>query len=480
MDFDDEGSQINELRPVTIQTELDRMVEQALVDRTGTPSDDQWLTHTGRILSNPDTLRSYEMDLDKSIPLLHIGPAAPSTSTGSMPRESTPTPPTETYELGPYKIHPRFINQVAIAKLMKNMPLLWNLEDFPNCWALWLENPNVLHTFLLFQLHKNVWKESFKADVTDSINNRYEVPKVACMYYAQSGIPHGTEQNQFQLGLMGFSFVDTSGKGSESSNANRSESAPSSTKRKKGQIKRQKRKNIAARRGTRGASSSLTEQLPDDFIPDARANSSQTKQVPDSDDDDELMGLSYWQKVHKRSIDMLVPIILSDATLSRHCKEQGRSVDRAYLSMLKTVDRLLLANNMIHNSVCGCRDRYDAVLNNLDLELGEYIRPILEKLYPISYIVDYIWGASNDGSTGMTRNVAVPEELFALQLAEMEHMGFMDRGENVIALLSSWGDVEKAVKRLTFIKKKSEEAGEDDSDDSNDSSWEDDSDENAF
>lgn len=154
------------------------------------------------------------MDLDKSIRLFRIEPGPPSTST-------------ETYELGPYKIHPRFINQVAIAKLMKSMPILSNMEDFPNCWALWLENPHVLHSFLLVQLSKNVWWESSKDDVTDSINIRYEVPKVACMYYAQSGIPHGTEQIQFQLGLMGFSFVDTSGKGSESSNANRSESAPS-------------------------------------------------------------------------------------------------------------------------------------------------------------------------------------------------------------------------------------------------------------
>ncbi|KAF3327907.1 Ubiquitin domain-containing protein DSK2a [Carex littledalei] len=104
------------------------------------------------------------------------------------------------------------------------------------------------------------------------------------------------------------------------------------------------------------------------------------------------------------------------------------------------------------------------VAAEIDMELGEYIRPILEKLYPIPYIVDYVWGASNDGGTGVTRNVAVPEELFASQLADMEHTGFMDRRENIIALLSSWGDVEKAVKRLNFRKNKSEEAGEDNRD----------------
>ena len=70
-----EGSQ-NERSPVTvqvqlkngskisIQTELDQMIEQlkqVLVDRTGIPSDEQCLIHTGRILSNPDMLRSYGM-----------------------------------------------------------------------------------------------------------------------------------------------------------------------------------------------------------------------------------------------------------------------------------------------------------------------------------------------------------------------------------------------------------------------------------
>ncbi|KAF3327906.1 Ubiquitin domain-containing protein DSK2b [Carex littledalei] len=246
-----EGSQINERstvtvqvqlkngRKISIQTELDQTVEelkQALANQTGILSDNQWLVHTGRVLSNQETLRSYEMDLDKSIRLFHIGSAPPSTSTGSMPRESTPTPLTETSEL-------------------------------------------------------------------DNIESGYEVPKVACMYYAQSGIPHGTEQNQFQLGLMGFSFVETSGKGSESSNANWSESAPNT----------EPLPNPWAASSYKGGSLSRTEQVPDSILPDRGASSSQTEQVLDSDD--ELMNLSYWQQVHKRSVDILVPIILSDATL---------------------------------------------------------------------------------------------------------------------------------------------------------------------
>ncbi|XP_078162024.1 uncharacterized protein LOC144564991 [Carex rostrata] len=133
------------------------------------------------------------MDLDKDIHLFRIGPASPSTSTGSMSKESTPTTPTDqTYEEGPYKTHPGFINKVAIAKLMKNMPNLSNLADFPDSWADWLESPTVLHTFLLHQLHDTVRRESLNAQ--SGINIQYEVPKVECMYYAQSGIPHGREK----------------------------------------------------------------------------------------------------------------------------------------------------------------------------------------------------------------------------------------------------------------------------------------------
>lgn len=40
------------------------------------------------------------------------------------------------------------------------------------------------------------------------------------------------------------------------------------------------------------------------------------------------------------------------------------------------------------------------------------------------------------------------EELLALQLAEMEEMGFMNCEENLRALLKSGADVEQAVKRL--------------------------------
>lgn len=40
------------------------------------------------------------------------------------------------------------------------------------------------------------------------------------------------------------------------------------------------------------------------------------------------------------------------------------------------------------------------------------------------------------------------EELLALQLAEMEEMGFMKCEENLRALLKSGADVEQAVKRL--------------------------------
>ena len=68
-----------------------------------------------------------------------------------------------------------------------------------------------------------------------------------------------------------------------------------------------------------GGSSSQTEQVLDSILPDRGASLSKTKQVPDNDD--ELMDLSEWQNVHERSVDILVPIILSDATLLRHCKE---------------------------------------------------------------------------------------------------------------------------------------------------------------
>lgn len=57
-----------------------------------------------------------------------------------------------------------------------------------------------------------------------------------------------------------------------------------------------------------------------------------------------------------------------------------------------------------------------------------------------------------DGVTGVTRNVVAPEEFFASQLAEMEQKGFVDRRENIIALLSCWGFVELAV---VLVKKRS-------------------------
>ncbi|KAF3324881.1 Ubiquitin domain-containing protein DSK2b [Carex littledalei] len=445
--------QLMDRSTISVQTELDLTVEEfklVLADLTGVPSDEQWLVYMGRILRNPETLRSYELEPDQSIHLLCIGPSPPSTSVGSMPREQTP-----------YKIISWFVNQDAIDNIIEDIPFLSWLAQNPN-WAIALQHPIMLHNVLLFHLSYEInvclamELEFLKADVTDNIKadtegshklkSAYEVPtvpKVACVYDVQFGIPFGTEENQLSLGLLGWSLVDTSGSGPESSNANQSELATNSNPFS----------GPEAECSNANQSELATNSNP---FSGPEAESSNANQSELATNDDLLSEPESSNANLSKSGPNTEP--LPNPWAASSCESVGRAftalLEAHNISHFDPILNMLPTDIQVILYVAG-RDLYDSAFNFLVNEVNAYFRLILENFHPLQYYAGYGSGASNDGVIGITPEVAAPEEIFASQLAQMERMGFMDMRENIIALLGCWGDVKKAVEMLNSKKAKS-------------------------
>ncbi|KAF3321437.1 Ubiquitin domain-containing protein DSK2b [Carex littledalei] len=364
-------------RKIPLETNLGLTVEQfkqAVANQTKIPPNEQHLVYMGSILKNPDTLRSYELDPDKSIWLLW----------------------TARLDLLSNNISDDNVNSTT--NIIEDIAFLsWIAQSAE--WARMLESTRRLHYVLLLVLYTSIQRRTCsRANITDNIRASTEGSrKVKNMYKVdnQRGKSYGKEENQLPLGLLGFNLVGTSGSGPESSNSNHYESLPNT----------EPLPNTRAPSSYRGARSiQLIDELPD-F-------------------EDESIGISYWQQKFIRSVDILVPIILSDATLLGHCEKQGESIDVAYA-------QLILANNLNHQGT-------DLEYYTLVVALDEYYRPILEKILPLQ----------NDADFGSDPEGIAPEDLLASQLAEMKEMGYPDRRENIRALVYSWGDFDMAIDRL--------------------------------
>ncbi|KAF3324878.1 ubiquitin domain-containing protein DSK2b-like isoform X6 [Carex littledalei] len=148
---------------------------------------------------------------------------------------------------------------------------------------------------------------------------------------------------------------------------------------------------------------------------------------------DELVEPSLRHDAHKGAIDNFAQILFSDATFLRHYKKQGESINRAIIAMLGWDDPSRFSNST--------RVRLGKLLNT-------HWSPYANLVSALPNDLDYNLSCSyNDSSYGFALEEE-SEELLALQLAEMEEMGFMNCEENLRALLKSGADVEQAVERL--------------------------------
>ncbi|KAF3324879.1 Ubiquitin domain-containing protein DSK2b [Carex littledalei] len=344
---------------ISVATELDITVEEFklwLANRTGIPANEFKLVYNETILRNPQTIRNCVLDPDKVIRLICCSTPQSNTSIVSMSSPSTPRSPRETCKLDAAnrsfkKPQSQLLDKhlYCTANIIERIPSLRQMEDTVG-----------IKYILQYLFHVEIQRRmaSLKAIIT-------EIIKALTSMASQHGISFGREENLLSLCLSHLNLVGTSGSGPESLNTNRSECAPNSNP-----------------------------------LPNPCAfNSYRATTWPLID--------------YEETIDKIMLLLLSDATLLRHCMEVK----------LLTVSR-------INPTMYPCFVTAAA--------LDAYFGPIERKILALQ----------NGGSDDFALKAAVSEELFASQLAQMEEMGFMDRRENIKALLNSGGDVQKAVKRL--------------------------------
>ncbi|KAF3324880.1 Ubiquitin domain-containing protein DSK2b [Carex littledalei] len=362
--------QLPDRSQISVATELDITVEEfklVLANLTGIPSDEQRLIYNGTSLRNHQTIGNCVLDPDKVISLVRRATPPPNTSIVSMSSPITPRSPREACKLDvsnrSFKNpqtrlldkHPHFL-----ANIIERIPILRQLKDKA---GIILISQYLCHV----EIQRRI--ASLNAIITEIITR-----KLKSVYNGHHDISLVTEENQLSLLLSGLNLVATSGSGPESSNSNQSELAP----------------NSHLLSGPESSNANQSESAPNsDPLPNPwAANSYRATILPLID--------------HEETIDKVMLLLFSDATLLRHCIEQGESINRAFAAVYDNASQ----------------DQSSSLLSSLG------------------------------GSDDFAPKEAVSEEQFASQLAQMEDMGFMDRRENLRALLKSGGDVQKAVKRL--------------------------------